>query len=99
MIHLGLGGEADEYWRLSEAIDSAHRMAGFHIRDLLLERVQRSDLTELEATGRMDFELDEADGGTLTALRVLDISAETYSVPPNRIGHPFRTLDDELWPG
>jgi len=88
-----LGSEASKYWEIASAIDSAHRSAGFHIRNLLLKQVLSSDLEELAKVGVMQFELSEADGGTLTALRVKDISPETFKIPSYRIGRPFKGDD------
>jgi hypothetical protein len=89
MSYIGLKEVTKEYWFFAEAIDAAHKRAGFHIRKLLLKQVLSADLVDLEKMGRMDFELPEADGGTLTAFRVTDISPEHYKVPVQRIGHPF----------
>ncbi|MCL6477513.1 MAG: hypothetical protein K6T65_03780 [Peptococcaceae bacterium] len=86
--------DAPEYWKLAEAIDEAHRKAGFHIRKLLLKQVLSADLNVLEKTGRMDFVLEEEDGGSLTAFRVTGISPESYTVPLAKVGHPFEREDD-----
>jgi len=86
--------DTPEYWKLAEAIDEAHRKAGFHIRKLLLKQVLSSDLSVLEKTGRMDFELEEEDGGSLTAFRVTGISPASYTVPLAKVGHPFEREDD-----
>lgn len=82
-----------EFWTFAEAIDEAHKRAGFHIRKLLLKQVYTADLTELVRKGKMDFELDREDGGTLTAFRVNDISPEEYKVPVAKIGCPFERKD------
>lgn len=86
---VGLEDEVEEYWKVACAIDRAHRRAGHHIRKLLLRQVLKADLKELERMGRMDFELSEADGGSLTAFRITDVSPEQYLVSVSRIGHPF----------
>jgi len=86
--------DAPEYWKLAEAIDEAHRKAGFHIRKLLLKQVLSANLSVLEKTGRMDFELEEEDGGSLTAFRVTGISPSSYIVPLAKVGHPFEREDD-----
>lgn len=85
--------DTSEYWKLAEVIDEAHQKAGFHIRKLLLKQVLSSDLNVLEKTGRMDFVLEEADGGSLTAFRITGISPEGYTVPIAKIGHPFERDD------
>jgi hypothetical protein len=86
--------DAPEYWKMAEAIDEAHKKAGFHIRKLLLKQVLSSDLSLLEKTGRMDFELEEEDGGSLTAFRVYGISPAGYIVSLAKVGHPFDREDD-----
>ncbi|MEW5953171.1 MAG: hypothetical protein AB1815_05370 [Bacillota bacterium] len=86
--------DAPEYWKLAEAIDEAHRKAGFHIRKLLMKQVLSADLSILEKTGKMDFELEEEDGGSLTAFRVTGISPAGYTVPLAKVGHPFEREDD-----
>jgi len=87
--------DAPEYWKLAEVIDEAHRKAGFHIRKLLLKQVLSADLGVLEKTGRMNFELEEEDGGSLTAFRVTGISPAGYTVPLAKVGHPFEREDDD----
>lgn len=95
---LDLEDRTREYWDTMCKIDSAHRKAGGHIRKLLLRRVLDADFRELERSGRMDFELAEADGGSLTALRVADISPEPVTAPSSRLMHVF-DLEAELWRG
>jgi hypothetical protein len=86
---VGLEGKSELYWRGAEIIDSAHRSAGFHIRKLLLKRVQRSDLSALEKDGLMTFELPEIGCGNLTAFRVIDLAPNSATVPANKIGKLF----------
>lgn len=86
---IGLEEHVAEYWTNTEAIRSAHMKAGFHIRRLLLKIVDGADLSTLERTGRMEFELTGGDAGSLTAFRVLAISKKTYRVASSHIGEPF----------
>jgi hypothetical protein len=86
---IGLEDKTGEYWSVAELIDRAHRKAGHHIRNLLLKQVMQADLRKLERLGEMVFELPEADGGSLTALRITDVSPDTLSVPIFRLGHLF----------
>jgi hypothetical protein len=97
MKYIKLESKTPDYWKMAEAIDEAHRKAGFHIRKLLLNQVLSTDLSVLEKTGRMDFELEKEDGGSLTAFRVTGISPASYTVPLTRVGHPFEREDDGLW--
>ena len=92
----GLEGKAYEYQDAAEQIESAHRKAGFYIREQLLKQVPNADLRELHKRGFMDFELPEADGGSLTAYRIEHISREVSSIPVSRIGRPA-TIKDLLW--
>ncbi|MBC7341778.1 MAG: hypothetical protein H5U02_04930 [Clostridia bacterium] len=94
MKFLKLEEKIQEYWKLARAVDDAHKRAGFYIRKLLLKQVLTANLDDLEKTGKMDFELPEADGGSLTAFRVTDISPGQYTVPVTRIGHPFERDED-----
>ncbi len=92
----GFEGKAQEYQDAAEQIESAHRKAGFYIREQLLKQVPNADLRELHKRGFMDFELPEADGGSLTAYRIEHISPEFSSIPASRIGRPA-TIKDLLW--
>jgi hypothetical protein len=83
---VGLEDKSEAYWKGAEIIDSAHRSAGFHIRKLLLKRVQRSDLSVLEKDGLMTFELPEIGCGNLTAFRVIDLAPNSVTVPANKVG-------------
>ena len=86
---IGLEDKTDEYWANAQAIDRAHLVAGQHIRKQLLKVVSAADLGELEKTGRMDFELADEDGGSLTAFLVVSISPDPYKVPVSRVGRPI----------
>lgn len=91
IMHLvGLDRHAREYWDAMGRIDAAHRRAGFEIRDLLLRQIGETNLVELERVGLMDFELSESVGGSLTAFRVEDASAETRTVSPASLHRPFQ---------
>lgn len=95
---IGLGDKIREYWEAMSVIDRAHRKAGTHIRRLLLKRVNACDLKQLERTGRMEFELPDAAGGSLTALRVEKVSEKTYKVPESREGRLLE-VPESLWQG
>lgn len=96
MSLIGLKERALDYWEVAIAIETAHRQAGHYIRNLLLKKVLHSDLSELEKTGRMDFELEQGDGGKLTAFRVEGFSPGLYTVPVFRLGHYFER-DEYAW--
>jgi hypothetical protein len=85
----GLVGEERAYWNAMGKLDHAHRRAGFKIRDELEQEAEKADLVELQTKGTLDFTLPDG-GGTLTAFRVEDISPQTYAVPYQQLGEPFR---------
>jgi hypothetical protein len=89
MSLIGEQGEDRTYWNAMGRLDQAHRRAGFKIRDQLEAEAERADLLELQATGWLDFKLPDG-GGALTAFRVEDISPQTFDVPYQQLGEPFR---------
>ena len=95
---VGFGDRAKECWEIMGKIDTAHRKAGHHIRRLLLKKIIESDLDELQRLGKMDFELSEADSGSLTAFMVRNVSNEIMKVSVSLLGHPF-DVKDTLWHG
>lgn len=86
---VGLGERLDEFHVAARLIDSAHRSAGKHIRKLLLHKVGKANLYKLEQLGQMDFELDEADGCSLTGFRVVDIAPQLNMIPVSKIAQLF----------
>lgn len=86
---VGLGERLDEFHVAARLLDSAHRSAGKHIRKLLLHQVDKANIHKLEHLGRMEFELDEADGGSLTAFRVVDIAPQLNMIPASKIAQVF----------
>lgn len=86
---VGLINRRLEFYEAASRLDSAHRTAGKQIRELLLKKVLSSDLTRLEQMGRMDFELSSANGGSMTAFRVVEIAPQTFRVPLARLSHTF----------
>lgn len=90
---VGLHDKEQEYQSAAEQIKKAHRQAGFHIRNLLLEQVMKADLGELHRKGHMNFELSEVEGGSLTAFRIEHISPDISPIPASRIGHPAAVGD------
>ena len=85
----GLENQKLAYWNAMGKLDRAHRRAGFKIRDELEKEAERADLVELQTRGTLDFTLPVG-GGALTAFRVEDISPQTYTVPYQQLGDPFR---------
>jgi hypothetical protein len=85
----GMENLAHEHWQAAEAIDTAHRKAGFQLRKLLLSQVRGADLRTLQRKGRLDFHMPEVEGGTLTAFRVEHVMPDSILVPISRLGRPF----------
>lgn len=92
---VGLESRLKEFNDAADIIRTAHRKAGKYIRSLLLQRIPSYDLHELEQQGKMDFELAEEDGGSMTAFRVVDISTETALITSSKIANPF-TVNGEI---
>ncbi len=86
---VGLGDRCNEFYEAAYLLDTAHRSAGKHIRKLLLQEVCNADLTQLEQLGSMEFELEQADGGSMTAFRVVDIASGLHNVPVSKTAHIF----------
>ena len=82
---VGLGEKLNEFQESARLIDSAHRRAGRHISKLLFHQVCNADLHKLEQMGQMKFELDEADGGSMTAFRVVDVAPELKRIPASKV--------------
>ena len=92
---VGLGDRLNEFHEAARSLVIAHRQAGRNIRKLLMNQIWNSNLQQLQRLGKMDFELAEADGGSMTAFRVVDINTETIRVPHSKIAHPFQ-LNSEV---
>jgi hypothetical protein len=94
----GLEDQSEEYFLNSQLILSAHRKAGFRIRDLLLQQISQTDLTNLAKLGRKEFSLPGEDGGSFTAIRVVQVDKQKYMVSESRLGE---LLDGStiLWHG
>jgi hypothetical protein len=90
--------EAPRVWEEMGRIASAHRQAGQHVRGVLIRRMEKADLTSLDAEGRLDFEARDLGGGTLSVFRVEEVSPEPRLIPENRVDRPF-PLEAELWHG
>lgn len=86
----------EEYWRYSRLIEIAHRKAGFKIRQMLLKQVLTSNLKELEKNGILEFKLQDNEGGSLTAFRVLSISPDKYNIAINHVGEIFNVNETDF---
>lgn len=96
LIFIGLKDRTNELYEAAGVILSAHRKAGKHIRDLLLEKVIKANLYQLKQLGKMTFNLDEdeVDNGSMIAIRVVDIDPEFRIIPVSKIAQLFE-LDCE----
>jgi hypothetical protein len=88
-----------EIWDGMGMIDSAHRRAGFQVRQLLVDLLLRGDSSALEARGWADFDVVEIEGeGALRVARVEDRAPATERVPRSRTRRPF-AVGEDLWLG
>lgn len=87
---VGLDKDAKSIWDTMGIIRNAHTKAGFTIRSMLLDQVNKSNINRLKQYGKMDFELVEQGAGSLSAFRIIEIATETVEVIHWRIGEPFR---------
>lgn len=99
MSVLGLDDRTDEYWDNARQIRRAHNRAGNEIKRRLLERVADADVSSLDESGYMEFELpiEGRETGKLAAFRILSISSETFEVAYNKTGQLFPLVNDQ-WP-
>ena len=95
---IGMDDQAEEYWDTMVKIDSAHHMAGQHIRRLLISQVERSSAHELEKLGRLDFELPGMESVSLAAVRIKEIYSDIVKVHAATLGHPIIIRGDS-WQG
>jgi hypothetical protein len=86
----GYGERELDFISNAKQIDHAHRVAGFKIRKMLLERVGQADLEQLKESGRMEFFLPGGEGASFTAYRVEEVSPKEFRVPSTYINSPFR---------
>jgi len=87
---LGIENETSKLWNIMGEIRKAHSKAGFRIREMLLEQVNKADLEKLSRYGIMEFELADQDAGKLSAFRVKDVAKNTTEVIHWRVRTPFR---------
>jgi hypothetical protein len=98
MRFVGLEDRADHLWQQILTIRQAHRAAGNQLRAALVAEMERADLSTLAATGRLDVELPELGAGTLSVLRIEDISPDPYSISRYRVDEPF-SVEETVWHG
>jgi hypothetical protein len=60
--------------------------------------MERADLSSLATTGRLDVELPALGAGTLSVLRIEDISPDAYSISRYRVDEPF-SIEETAWRG
>ena len=88
----GLQEREEELWEAMGDIDRAHRQAGHHIRQMLMQKISPASLETLERDGEMDFDLGDQHGGTLSAYQITAISGEKFEIEADQIG---RLMDQE----
>jgi len=97
LLICGLDSEFNAFADNARLIDRVHRIAGFKIRRMLLDRINKADIGKLLEDGIMEFDLPGVGGGSFTAYRVEDISPQVFLVPTNHLNHPFEV--SEKWLG
>lgn len=96
---IGARARFREIWEGMGLIDSAHRKAGYQVRQLLVEQILHGDSSALVAHGWADFEVAEIEGeGALRVARVEDRAPATEQVPRSRTRRPF-ALGEHVWLG
>lgn len=90
---LALTSRIELMWTNIQLLRRTHMSAGATIRDQLEAVVRQVDVESLRGRGRMDFTLDVAGAGILTAFRVLRITDGSHEIPSTQIGKPFE-FDD-----
>ena len=95
---IGMAEKFEDFWNTMDLIDRAHRKAGHLIRGQLLAEVRNTDLQDLEKLGKMDFELPEAEGVHLTAIRIQHVHPQVFEIEVARLGHPVE-MDGKQWLG
>lgn len=88
-----LENELESYWEMMRLIDRAHLRAGMQIRKMLLEQVNKADLSVLKKLGKMDFTIPGEQSVSITAFQVKQLSHDVIPVAPWKIGAPFEVDD------
>lgn len=96
MTYLDLGTQAQDFADAMDQLIRYHIKAGHRIRKMILDGIGQADLTPLVMHGTMSFELEGADGGTLTAYRIESRSEQTWQAPIGRLGRAVEV--GQLWP-
>lgn len=96
MRYINLEEETDDYWYHLDMLANTNRQAGRSIQNSLERHVQhrKSDWKHLTPSDScLDFNLPEGEGGTISLLRILDISEDSYEIPASRVARVFSTKD------
>jgi hypothetical protein len=92
----GLDADVTRYWNTMALIERAHIKAGQLIRRMLLEQVMKSDLTELERIGSMEFDLPGTGTGRMVAFRVVRSASDPVVISAANVGR-LLNAGDPLW--
>jgi hypothetical protein len=86
--------DAEYYWQQMTLIDRAHLSAGKKARNIQIQQLMKSDLTNLQILGRMDFQIPEMGAGSLSAFRVLDVLRDKKTeIPESRLNRIIELED------
>ena len=72
-------GKTQGYWKNAKRIDLAHKKAGKVIKKLLLSKITKSTLVDLEKYGRIDIEISGL-AGKVSVIRIESILPENYEL-------------------
>ncbi|MFW6030311.1 MAG: hypothetical protein ACOCRO_08670 [Halanaerobiales bacterium] len=84
--YLDLGHRSHEFKEAATLIRKAHQKAGFYASKLLLNQLQKTDLSNLVKLGSMEIELEEVSGVSLIAYRVTEVFPEIKQIPASEVG-------------
>jgi hypothetical protein len=98
LTYLELGDGWEDIWKYMGIVQTAHQRAGQSIRRMLQSQILDADMDSLVATGRMDLELEGLGSGSLSILRVEEVSDLAVPVEIGRLGVPLR-VEKALWQG
>ena len=84
--YLDLDHRSYKFKEAATLIRQAHQKAGFYVRKLLLNQLQKSDLSNLVKLGSMEIELKEIRGVSLIAYRVTEVLPEIKQITASEVG-------------
>ena len=93
---LDMGEHQQQYQEDIKVLRHFHLLAGNEIAGQLKTLVQQANLQNLVSTGAAEFALTEYDGGSITAIRVLEKTNIILNLPTRRARQLF-DVEDKKW--